>query len=311
MPSQRRHPPVSSTPGNPRRSDPSGADGLAAQASACFCQSASISERTVARIGAVRTHAQEILATTPIRQPVLAHMGRSLWSRRRTWPWPGFAPGEECHLSVVNDLGEVNTSADCLRVGRVRATILRWALALWLIEYRSNGLVSTVIDLDKDRPSRCFRSNKPHIPAEYLPEYHLLKSRKNATISNRLCCVNADLNCTRSWQPMSPSQWQPPEPRIAEQTCCDTLPAMRLPSRSEPLFAFRRILRDCRTAMRASVRPLANSAPFWNARVRPAVGTRHGPSTARGPVDDWPSARDTCHLLSACFLLRWASEREY
>lgn len=38
-------------------------------------------------------------------------------------------------------------------------------------QYRSNGLVSAVIDLDKDRPARYVRNFKPHVPAGYLPEY--------------------------------------------------------------------------------------------------------------------------------------------
>jgi predicted amidohydrolase len=38
-------------------------------------------------------------------------------------------------------------------------------------QYRSNGLVTAVIDLDKDRPARYVRNYKPHTPAGYLPEY--------------------------------------------------------------------------------------------------------------------------------------------
>ena len=38
-------------------------------------------------------------------------------------------------------------------------------------EYRSNGLVTAVIDLDKDRPARYVRNFKPHTPGGYLPEY--------------------------------------------------------------------------------------------------------------------------------------------
>jgi len=38
-------------------------------------------------------------------------------------------------------------------------------------QYRSNGLVTAVIDLDKDRPARYVRNFKPHVPAGYLPEY--------------------------------------------------------------------------------------------------------------------------------------------
>jgi predicted amidohydrolase len=38
-------------------------------------------------------------------------------------------------------------------------------------QYRSNGLVSAVIDLDKDRPARFVRNFKPHTPGGYLPEY--------------------------------------------------------------------------------------------------------------------------------------------
>ena len=38
-------------------------------------------------------------------------------------------------------------------------------------EYRSNGLVSAVIDLDNDRPRRFVRNWTPHEPKGYLPEY--------------------------------------------------------------------------------------------------------------------------------------------
>jgi len=38
-------------------------------------------------------------------------------------------------------------------------------------EYRQKGLVSAVIDLDKDRPLRYVRDYKPHKPGGYLPEY--------------------------------------------------------------------------------------------------------------------------------------------
>ncbi|MBM3475322.1 MAG: carbon-nitrogen hydrolase family protein [Armatimonadetes bacterium] len=38
-------------------------------------------------------------------------------------------------------------------------------------EYRSNGLVTAVIDLDNDRPQRFIRNWKPHEPKGYLPEY--------------------------------------------------------------------------------------------------------------------------------------------
>lgn len=38
-------------------------------------------------------------------------------------------------------------------------------------QYRSNGLVTAVIDLDKDRPARYVRNYKPHKPGGYLPEY--------------------------------------------------------------------------------------------------------------------------------------------
>ena len=38
-------------------------------------------------------------------------------------------------------------------------------------EYRSNGIVSAVIDLDNDRPLRYVRSWTPHEPGGYLPEY--------------------------------------------------------------------------------------------------------------------------------------------
>ena len=38
-------------------------------------------------------------------------------------------------------------------------------------QYMSNGLVTAVIDLDKDRPRRYVRNFKPHTPAGYLPEY--------------------------------------------------------------------------------------------------------------------------------------------
>jgi predicted amidohydrolase len=38
-------------------------------------------------------------------------------------------------------------------------------------QYRSNGLVTAVIDLDRDRPRRYVRSFRPHTPAGYLPEY--------------------------------------------------------------------------------------------------------------------------------------------
>ncbi|MGQ9732386.1 MAG: carbon-nitrogen hydrolase family protein [Candidatus Zipacnadales bacterium] len=38
-------------------------------------------------------------------------------------------------------------------------------------EYRSNGLVTAVIDLDNDRPLRFIRNWKPHEPKGYLPEY--------------------------------------------------------------------------------------------------------------------------------------------
>jgi predicted amidohydrolase len=38
-------------------------------------------------------------------------------------------------------------------------------------EYRSNGLVTAVLDLDHDRPQRYVRKWKPHTPAGYLPEY--------------------------------------------------------------------------------------------------------------------------------------------
>ena len=37
--------------------------------------------------------------------------------------------------------------------------------------YRSDGLVTAVIDLDKDRPARFVRKYKPHTPGGYLPEY--------------------------------------------------------------------------------------------------------------------------------------------
>ena len=38
-------------------------------------------------------------------------------------------------------------------------------------QYLSNGLVSAVIDLDKDRPRRYVRTFTPHTPAGYLPQY--------------------------------------------------------------------------------------------------------------------------------------------
>lgn len=38
-------------------------------------------------------------------------------------------------------------------------------------QYRSNGLATAVIDLDKDRPARYVRNFKPHTPGGYLPEY--------------------------------------------------------------------------------------------------------------------------------------------
>lgn len=38
-------------------------------------------------------------------------------------------------------------------------------------QYRSHGLATAVIDLDKDRPARYVRNYKPHTPAGYLPEY--------------------------------------------------------------------------------------------------------------------------------------------
>jgi len=38
-------------------------------------------------------------------------------------------------------------------------------------QYMSNGLVSAVIDLDKDRPRRYVRNFKPHQPGGYLPQY--------------------------------------------------------------------------------------------------------------------------------------------
>jgi predicted amidohydrolase len=38
-------------------------------------------------------------------------------------------------------------------------------------EYRSNGLVTALIDLDNDRPLRYVRNWKPHEPKGYLPEY--------------------------------------------------------------------------------------------------------------------------------------------
>jgi len=38
-------------------------------------------------------------------------------------------------------------------------------------EYRGNGLVSAVVDLDHDRPQRYVRNWKPHTPGGYLPEY--------------------------------------------------------------------------------------------------------------------------------------------
>jgi len=38
-------------------------------------------------------------------------------------------------------------------------------------EYRSQGLVTAVLDLDHDRPQRFVRNWKPHEPAGYLPEY--------------------------------------------------------------------------------------------------------------------------------------------
>jgi predicted amidohydrolase len=38
-------------------------------------------------------------------------------------------------------------------------------------EYRSNGLVSAVIDLDNDRPLRYVRNWTPHEPKGYLPQY--------------------------------------------------------------------------------------------------------------------------------------------
>jgi predicted amidohydrolase len=38
-------------------------------------------------------------------------------------------------------------------------------------QYRSNGLVTAVIDLDKDRPARFVRNYRPHTPGGYLPEY--------------------------------------------------------------------------------------------------------------------------------------------
>ncbi len=41
----------------------------------------------------------------------------------------------------------------------------------FLHHYRSNGLATAVIDLDKDRPARYVRNFKPHTPGGYLPEY--------------------------------------------------------------------------------------------------------------------------------------------
>lgn len=38
-------------------------------------------------------------------------------------------------------------------------------------QYRSNGLATALIDLDKDRPARYVRNFKPHTPGGYLPEY--------------------------------------------------------------------------------------------------------------------------------------------
>lgn len=38
-------------------------------------------------------------------------------------------------------------------------------------QYRSHGLASAVIDLDKDRPPRFVREFTPHTPGGYLPEY--------------------------------------------------------------------------------------------------------------------------------------------
>jgi len=38
-------------------------------------------------------------------------------------------------------------------------------------QYRSNGLATAVIDLDKDRPARFVRNFRPHTPGGYLPQY--------------------------------------------------------------------------------------------------------------------------------------------
>lgn len=38
-------------------------------------------------------------------------------------------------------------------------------------QYRTSGLATAVIDLDKDRPARYVRNYRPHTPGGYLPEY--------------------------------------------------------------------------------------------------------------------------------------------